>query len=124
MGKLFSLLKISIIKKEETNFFIDVIERTLRERKHNPSLRKNDLIDMMVEAIKGDTDQVRSKYIFYTLISNFNYCLLSQSESNEQYEQDSKIRMDKSKKSQIDETTIIATAMLMLVAGNFANLYM
>lgn len=79
---------------------------------------------MMVEAIKGDTDQVRSKYIFYTLISNFNYCLLSQSESNEQYEQDSKIRMDKSKKSQIDETTIIATAMLMLVAGNFANLYM
>jgi len=61
MAKLFTILKISIFKKEETDFFIDVIERTLRERKLNPNLRKNDLIEMMAEAFKGEIDRVGFK---------------------------------------------------------------
>ncbi len=61
MAKVFNFLKISLFKQKETEFFIDVLERTLRERKQNPSLRKNDLIDMMAEAIKGEITQVSPK---------------------------------------------------------------
>jgi len=51
-----------------------------------------------------------------------DFCLLFQSESAEQFEQDSKISIDKNKKYEIDEITVVATAMLMLVAGNLCRM--
>lgn len=65
MAKVFNFFKVSLFKPKETEFFIDVIERTLRDRKQNPSLRKNDLIDMMAEAIKGEITHVARIRIFW-----------------------------------------------------------
>jgi cytochrome P450 len=52
-------LRIPLFKPDETRFFVDVIAQTLRDRKarnkeQNGSGRKNDLIDLMIDAIGDD----------------------------------------------------------------------
>ena len=53
----FSLLKwmkIPVFKKTSTEFFQQVITTTLKHRREQ-KIRRNDLVDMMLDAIKGDT---------------------------------------------------------------------
>ena len=87
--------KIPISKKEETEFFITVIETTLQHRQQSGT-KRNDLIDMMMEAMKNP-DSVREEDL------------------TDQYEKDAKL--DHKNKKELDDMTIVATAMVMLVAG-------
>ena len=44
--------KLSFTPQKETLFFYDIISKTLKKRKET-EVRRNDLIDMMMDAIKG-----------------------------------------------------------------------
>ena len=46
---------IPVMKKSETEFFYHVIMSSLNHRRET-KLRRNDLIDMMLDAIKSDAD--------------------------------------------------------------------
>ena len=54
MKHVFRASGFSLFKPEETQFFIDVITTTLRDRQANGGSTRNDLIDMMLKAMKGD----------------------------------------------------------------------
>ena len=43
----------SVQPKKETEFFYDIVLRTMKQRKES-GVRRNDLIDMMMDAIRGD----------------------------------------------------------------------
>ena len=93
---------LSIFKVKETQFFIDVITTTLRDRQANGESTRNDLIDMMLKAMKEETGEV------------------DDNENKEQFDLDSELKNhQKSKKKELDETTIVATAMIMLIAGEY-----
>lgn len=51
---LLKLMKIPVFKKTSTEFFQQVITTTLKHRREQ-KIRRNDLVDMMLDAIKGDT---------------------------------------------------------------------
>ena len=51
---IFSMLGISFMKKKETLFFRDIVRQTLRERLSGQQQKRNDLIDLMISAIKDD----------------------------------------------------------------------
>ena len=51
--ELLSFLKIDTNKPQETKFFKDVIMQTIKMRRESGE-RKNDLIDLMLDAIKED----------------------------------------------------------------------
>ena len=51
--ELLKVLNISLNKKFETEFFYQVIIASLNNRRQTKS-RRNDIIDMMLYAIKGD----------------------------------------------------------------------
>ena len=91
---------MSFFKVRETQFFIDVIKTTLRDRQAKGGSTRNDLIDMMLKAMKDEIDD------------------LENNESKEQFDLDSELKNhQKTKKKEFDELTIVATAMIMLVAG-------
>ena len=85
---------ISIFKEVNTQFFYKVLKTTLDHRRETKT-RRNDLVDMMVDAIKGDI--------------NHN------DEEGEQFEKDAKLNYKGSKS--FDEVDIVATALVLLVAG-------
>ena len=66
--KILCFLNITISKKEETEFFYEVIMAALKYRKDS-KIRRNDLLDMMVDAIKTEkTDSNAGNlytYLFY-----------------------------------------------------------
>ena len=82
-------------KVKETEFFYDVLLETLRQRKQS-KVRRNDLIDMMMDAIKGE--------------------LKDEEEHEEQFEMDAKLKHS-AKKGEFDEMVIVSTALVLLVAG-------
>ena len=96
---------LSFFKVKETQFFIDVITTTLRDRQSKGGSTRNDLIDMMLKAMKDEIGELDN-------------------ESKEQFDLDSELKNhQKSKKKELDEMTIVATAMIMLIAGkNLTNL--
>ena len=53
--KFLKAFNISLNKKSETEFFYQVIIASLNNRRQTKS-RRNDMIDMMLDAIKGDVD--------------------------------------------------------------------
>ena len=89
--------QIEIFKPKETHFFISVIKATLEQRNQSKE-RRNDLIDMMIDAMKNVQVEEEQKM-----------------ESVTQYEKDTMLN-HKGKRS-YDELTLIATAMTLLVAG-------
>jgi len=96
--QLLSLLKINTFKPKETKFFRDIITQTIRTRR-NTKERKNDLVDLMLDCIKED--------------STVEY----EEEAGDQYEEDMKLSHNKKSKHNMDETTVVATALVLLVAG-------
>ena len=53
---LFRLTNTSINKKNETEFFHDIVLESLRQRKKS-GVRRNDLIDLMLDAIRGEINE-------------------------------------------------------------------
>ena len=53
---LFRLTNTSINKQNETEFFHDIVLESLRQRKKS-GVRRNDLIDLMVDAIRGEINE-------------------------------------------------------------------
>jgi len=91
----FETFNINIIKKDATKFLYDIITRTLSERRSSKE-RKNDLIDMMLDALKNIE--------------------VDENEDQDQYEKDMKLNVDKKHKD-ITDDMVVATAMVFLVAG-------
>ena len=54
--KLLKVFDWSVFPKDSTLFLAEVIKQTLRKRQES-KMRRNDLIDLMMDAIKGDLDQ-------------------------------------------------------------------
>jgi len=96
---VFEFFKININKPKETKYFVDVITQTINTRRQTQE-RKNDLVDLMMDCIKEESK-----------------CDEQEDEDAEnQYENDMKLTHTK-KKKQLDELVIVATAMILLVAG-------
>ena len=93
ISHLMDLFKIPVYKPFEMKFFIDTITQTIRSRRETKQ-RRNDLIDLMIDAIKDE---------------------LSVEDAEEHDEEMKKALHTKSKK--LDEDKVIATAVVMLVAG-------
>ena len=58
-GIILRFFNISISKSQETEFFYDVIVNALKNRRDSKS-RRNDLLDMMLDAIKGDLENIEN----------------------------------------------------------------
>jgi len=91
---------LKFIKHDENLFFIKVVESAIRQRRET-NVKRNDLIDMMIEALDssmpgGDEED---------------------DHANDQFEKDSKILGLGQSKSNLNEDNIIATAIVLLLAG-------
>merc|ERR1719250_249521 len=97
-GLFLQTFNVNFFKPKETQFFNRLIRETLKLRRQTKE-RKNDLIDMMLDAIKDDqsTEEVEE-------------------DEHSQYDKDMKLSHDK-KKKELSEDVIVATAMIFLVAG-------
>lgn len=100
LSHLMDLFKIPVYKPFEMKFFINTVTQTIRSRRET-KLRRNDLIDLMIDAIKDE---------------------LSDEAEDEHDDADDEVKkalqsnqISKSKK--LDESKVIATAVVMLVAG-------
>jgi len=93
---LFQLFNISTTAPKSTKFFVDIINQSIKMRRQE-NVRKNDLIDLMLDSIKTQ--------------GNLN----EEEAENDQFEKDMKLK--NSKRKQLDESMIVATAMVLLVAG-------
>ena len=96
MAKLLRLMGMNTFKPKQTMFFVNVVKRTIQERKSSKE-RKNDLIDLMLDAMEGVKDE-------------------EQEEKEDQYEKDMKLT-HKANGKNLDEMSFIGTAMVFLVAG-------
>ena len=97
--EVFNLLKLNTFKPKETTFFRDIILQTIRARR-NTKERKNDLVDLMLDCMKDD--------------SNVNN---GDDETTDQYEKDMQLSNNKKSKHNLDEISVVATALVFLVAG-------
>jgi cytochrome P450 len=101
VAQLCSFLKINTFKAKETKFFRDIIVQTIRARKETKD-KQNDLVDLMLDCIKDDvTIDVDD----------------DEDEASDQYEEDMKLSYSKKCKQSMDELTVLATAIVLLVAG-------
>jgi len=97
---LLSFFNIDTNKPKETKFFKDVIMQTIKMRRESKE-RKNDLIDLMLDAIKEDKAVVEG----------------AETEELDQYEKDMKLNHKRKGKHQLDELHVVSTALILLVAG-------
>ncbi|TRY75154.1 hypothetical protein TCAL_08536 [Tigriopus californicus] len=93
-------MKVSFFKPDEAMFFYGAISATIKHRMETQT-RKNDLIDLMIDAIHANNKPVEDE--------------LKPEDSN-QYDQDSRLN-HKVKTGAIDELMVVATALIILVAG-------
>merc|ERR1712130_803880 len=96
MAKFLRLMGMNTFKPKQTMFFVNVVKRTIQERKASKE-RKNDLIDLMLDAMEGVKEE-------------------EQEEKEDQYEKDMKLT-HKANGKNLDEMSFIGTAMVFLVAG-------
>ena len=98
--KLVSLLRLPLVMENELNFFYDVVKQTMESRLKTKS-KRNDIIDLMIEAIKGELQH-------------------DTEHEDTEYEKEAKLNHHK-KFSAIspeeEEIIMVATALVMLVAG-------
>nr|AIL94159.1 cytochrome P450 CYP3026A5 [Tigriopus japonicus] len=94
---ILNMLDIPVNKKDITIFFYDIIKGTI-EHRIKTKTRRNDLVDLMIDAMKSDGTVEQDK------------------EQESQYDEDAKLN-HKVVPKQIDEITMVATALVILVAG-------
>ena len=96
-GKLImKYLNMSVFKIKETLYFYDVVKSTVTHR-NKTGQRRNDLIDMMIEAMKNNLKNTEEQ------------------EVEDQYDKDA--ILNHHGKKEFNEKTLVATAMIMLIAG-------
>ena len=96
MAKVIRLMGMNTFKPKETMFFANIVRKTIQQRKASKE-RKDDLIDLMLDAMEGLKEE-------------------DQDENEDQYEKDMKLA-HKANGKDIDEMGFIGTAMVFLVAG-------
>ena len=94
--RIIDFFNLAIFKPKQTQFIVDVVRQTIKERSQN-NYRRNDLIDMMIDAMKGVDKETQTD------------------EPKDQYEKDATFHHKP--KKEFDEITLVATAMIILVAG-------
>ena len=92
---LFQKLNISTMNPTEVRFFRDIILQTIKLRRQTGE-RRNDLIDLMVDALNDDVEDADEG-------------------ETDQYEED--MKMNHKKKKHLDETAIVGTAIVLITAG-------
>ncbi len=98
--KIINLLGLSFVKEKEINFFYDVVKQTLESRITTKS-KRNDIIDLMIEAIRGELKH-------------------DHEHEDDEYEKDAKLKTQSKLKTitkEDEEIIMVATAMVMMVAG-------
>lgn len=106
VAAMFGFVNIfaNFLANEHSEFLMNVIESTVTERKAS-KVKRNDLVDMMIDAIKDDH------------IDEFEDASEDKLQTKEQWEEDSKIKGFIRKKKNLTHDDVIATALLMLSAG-------
>ena len=94
----------NFMANEHSKFLMSVIESSIIERKTSQT-RRNDLVDMMIDAINEDPRDASEDGVEDNLLPT------------EQWEEDSKIMGFTRKKKNLSHDDVIATALLMLSAG-------
>ena len=97
-NQLLELLNINIMKPKETKYFRDMILNTMKARKQT-KVRRNDIIDLMLDCLKENASEENEV-----------------EDNNNQFDKDQKFAHNK-KKAEISEDEVVATALVMLVAG-------
>ena len=98
--RIISALGISMNKRKETEFFLEVVNETINLRKKTKQ-KRHDMVDLMLELLEDDTEVQESE-----------------NEHNlDQFERDSKLRSNSKESNKLEEVYIVATAMIILVAG-------
>ena len=82
-------------RDKETTFFYNFVISTLEYRKVNPQHRKNDLVDLMIDALKENREE----------------------EDDSMDENNMKLKNFKANKSKLSEISIVSTALLFLIAA-------
>ena len=95
LGYLMDLAKVPMTYQKESQFFIDTVGQSIKHRLDTKT-RRNDLIDLMIDAIKDE---------------------LSAEDAEEHDEEMKKALQPNHKSKKLDEDKVIATAVVMLVAG-------
>jgi len=95
-------LGLNIFKPTQTKFFVEILRKTVEERRRQSDkyVRRNDLIDLMIDCMKNPDQTVDAK---------------DNAHHHEQYESD--MRFEHKKQKGISEDYVIASAMVVLVAG-------
>jgi len=97
-NQLLELLNINIMKPKETKYFRDLILNTMNARKKSKA-RRNDIIDLMLDCLKEDEEED-----------------MEAEDNNNQFDKDQKFAHNK-KGAKVSEDEVVATALVMLVAG-------
>ena len=100
MNTLMELFNINTFKKTSTKYFRDVILKTLEARRKSKE-RRNDLIDLMLDCLDKVEEQSKDEGF---------------AESKEQFDRDQKYSHNKTG-ARITEDDVVATALVILVAG-------
>merc|ERR1719320_1648095 len=98
LDKVYEFFNINVMKPKETGFFVDVIRKTIKRRRESDE-RRNDLIDLMLDAMSEENDKPGAD-----------------TEDLDQYERDMKLNHVSGIKA-FDEKTIVSTAMILFAAG-------
>merc|ERR1719495_1008158 len=95
-------LGLNVFKPTQTRFFVDILRKTVEERRRqsDKSKRRNDLIDLMIDCMKNPDLEQDAK---------------DNTHHHDQYESD--MRFEHKKQKGISEDYVIASAMVVLVAG-------
>ena len=96
MAKFMRFMGMNTFKPKETKFFANIVTKTIQQRKASKE-RKDDLIDLMIDAMEGLKEEELE-------------------EKDDQYAVDMKLA-HKANSKNLDDLSIIGTAMGFLVAG-------
>merc|ERR1712013_520312 len=98
VSKLLEMLNVNLMKPQTTKYFRDMILNTMKARKQTKE-RRNDIIDLMLDCLKENASEENEV-----------------EDNNNQFDKDQKFAHNK-KKAEISEDEVVATALVMLVAG-------
>jgi len=95
---LTKLLGMNMLNPKETKFFKDILTDMIKKRRES-GIRQNDLIDLMIDCIKDDVERDDNE------------------NELDQFHKDMTFQHEKTGKVTMDEDTVVATALVLLVAG-------
>jgi len=101
--KLGKLLGVNFIDESATNFFLDVIEKSIEQRKGQKGPKRNDFIDLLVQAIKDQDESLETL------------------KEDDQFEKDAEVKVGKNKLAEIPKDELhlylLSQVFVMFFAG-------